>query len=227
VFVLMRVKICGLCTAADAGLAAGSGADYAGVILSPVGPRRQTVGSAAPVYEAATGLKRVGVFVDAEPAEVEAAARELALDVVQLHGSEDPSGVEWLRGRGPWRIWKAIRLRSPAGFAEALRVWPDRVDGLLFDGWSDRGAGGVGEAFDWVSVAPLRAHWPAGLELIVAGGLRPDNVGLVIRTLAPDTVDVSSGVESRPCHKSADLVRAFVEAARAAEEETVARNGSR
>jgi len=226
VHLLMRVKICGLCSMADADMAAGAGAEYAGVILSPVGPRQQTVELAAKVFAAATGMKRVGVFVDAEPAELEAAAWRLDLDVLQLHGSEDPTVVERLRGAGSWRIWKAIRLRSPAGFEEAVRVWSGRVDGLLFDGWSERGHGGVGADFDWHAIAPLRERWPPGLELIVAGGLRPANVGLAIRTLAPDTVDVSSGVESRPCHKSADLLRAFVQAARAAEQGTVARNGS-
>jgi len=223
----MRVKICGLCSAGDARLVARSGADYAGVVLSPVGPRWQTVEAAAEVFGAVPGVSRVGVFVDGDVVAVERAARALDLDVVQLHGSEGAGVVERLRGRGSWRVWKSIRLRSAVGFEEAAQSWVGRVDGLLVEGWSDRGAGGVGAVFDWHAVAERRDCWPGDAELIVAGGLRPENVGLVIRTLAPDTVDVSSGVESGPCHKSEDRVTAFVVNARAAwQEASVARNGS-
>jgi phosphoribosylanthranilate isomerase len=223
----MRVKICGLCSAADARLAADAGADYAGVILSPVGSRRQTVEGAASIFEGAGSLVRVGVFVDADVDTILATAKILGLGVLQLHGAETGDVVDRLRAAGDWRIWKAVRLRTPLDLIEALAKWSGRADGLLLDGWSVRGHGGVGASFAWQDVAPLRDRVPAGMELIVAGGLDPDNVGLAIRTLAPDTVDVSSGVETSPGVKSADRVRAFVKVARASEGRVpVVRNGS-
>ena len=83
-------------------------------------------------------------------------------------------------------------------------------DALLLDG----GRGGTGERFDWAAVAEVRERLPAGLELVVAGGLSPGNVAEAVRLLRPDVVDVSSGVEAEPGRKSPEAVRAFVTAAR-------------
>jgi phosphoribosylanthranilate isomerase len=70
--------------------------------------------------------------------------------------------------------------------------------------------------FDWHEFRPLRSQLPPGLALVVAGGLSPANVGEAIVALQPDVVDVSSGVESAPGRKSAELIHAFVVAARGA-----------
>ena len=90
------------------------------------------------------------------------------------------------------------------------------VVGLHLDGWSERGRGGTGTRFPWEEVAGHRAALAADVRLIVAGGLRPDNVAQVISLLTPDIVDVSSGVESAPGVKDPESIRRFAEVVRAA-----------
>jgi phosphoribosylanthranilate isomerase len=213
---LTAVKFCGMCRAADAAAGAEAGARYVGVILSRVGPRSQTVASAAAIYGAATGALRVGVFVDEPVARVREVAGELGLDVIQLHGAESLESVAALRGR-TWRIWKAVRPRDTGEFLAGLMAWKGRVDGIVVDGWTASGAGGKGTPFPWAAVELHRGRVPAGLELVVAGGLVPENVGDAVRRLRPDVVDVSSGVEAERCVKSDVLMRRFVTAVREAE----------
>jgi phosphoribosylanthranilate isomerase len=168
------------------------------------------------VLDGAPGLARVGVFVDAAEADILATARALTLSVLQLHGSESPAQVAALRAAGPWRVWKAVRPRSADDFRAALERYARVVDGVLVDGWSAEAAGGAGAMFSWNEVARLRPLVPAGIELIVAGGLHPENVAAAIVALRPDAVDVSSGVEETRGIKSEERLRAFVAAARAA-----------
>ncbi len=220
---LMRVKICGVCRPGDAAAAVAAGADYVGVILAPGRARTQSLSQAAAIWSAAPQAMRVGVFVDAAPAELAATARELGLHVLQLHGEEDAALVQAVRAAGQWRVWKAVRPRSGGEFARAAEYWAPLVDGLLVDGWSAEAAGGTGVAFGWDAVAGLRDLVPDNIEFVVAGGLNPGNVAQAVARLAPDTVDVSSGVESERGIKSAERVQAFVQAARSAIPQPAAR----
>lgn len=208
------VKICGVCTPEDAARVADAGSDYLGVILVPGRARSRTEAEAAAIFGAAPGVRRVGVFVDAPAAEIRALTERLRLDVVQLHGAE-PAGLA-ASLRDVCTVWKAVRVRAPATVEAALVDYNGAVDAILLDGWTPDAEGGAGVRFDWGDVARLRDRWPALLRLVAAGGLRPDNVRAVIEALAPDVVDVSSGVESAPGVKSAAAVRGFVAAARAA-----------
>ncbi|MEJ2678231.1 MAG: phosphoribosylanthranilate isomerase [Gemmatimonadota bacterium] len=212
----MKVKICGLCRAEDAAQAVAAGASHVGVVLVPGSPRVQTLESAAAILASAGRAKRVGVFVDEGPDVVRRAGEALRLDVLQLHGVESPDVVADLAEAGPWLVWKAVRPRSAAELDEALRRYGPVADGLLVDGYSAAGAGGVGAAFPWEALEAVRSRVPAGLMLGVAGGLGPDTVGEAVRRLAPDLVDVSSGVEAELCRKDPAKVTAFVTAALAA-----------
>lgn len=212
---LTSVKFCGLCRPVDAAAAAASGAGFAGVILSPAGPRAQTAESAASIWAAAGAAVRVGVFVDEPVERVRALATALGLGVVQLHGTEPQPWVEALRGGG-WQVWKAIRPRDASDFLESLAAWSGRVDGLLVDG-GPAGTGGTGTRFSLEAVEPHRGRVPPAMKLIVAGGLAPGNVGDVVRRLKPDVVDVSSGVEAERCLKSEALMRRFIAEVRAAD----------
>lgn len=209
----VQVKICGLTRRPDAELATASGAQFAGVILAPGGKRSITAEAAGRLFEGLP-LRRVGVFVDAAPAELQRAAAVASLDVVQLHGAESPATAARIRAEGLRRVWKAIRPRSAEEFLSALELYADSVDGLLLDGWSAEAHGGTGTRFPWEAVAVHRDALPESLELIVAGGLSPVNVAAAIELLRPDVVDVSSGVERAPGVKDPAAVPAFVAAVR-------------
>jgi len=226
----MDVKICGVCRAEDARLAADAGATWLGVILAPGRTRTQTVDRAGAIFDAAP-LRRAGVFVDAPAQDVERTARDLSLDAVQLHGDESPEYVAALRDLVSCEVWKVVRVRDPGDLPSVIGAYagsgdprlargPQRrertgVDAVLLDGWSPDAHGGVGVRFDWAAVARVI---PRDVRVIVAGGLTPDNVGAAVSLLRPAMVDVSSGVEEAPGRKSPGRVHAFIAAARGVKE---------
>jgi phosphoribosylanthranilate isomerase len=211
--VSVAVKICGVCSAADAAMAAAAGADYLGVILAPGYGRTREIAAAADIF-AGADVRRVGVFVDPQLDEVLRAVDRLELDVVQLHGRETPGFMSRLLGTSVL-IWKRIPVRVPADL-ETAADFAGIVHGILLEGETARGTGGVGAAFDWAAAAVARGRVPHGLSVVLAGGLDPDNVGGAVAQLRPDVVDVSSGVEVTLGRKSADRVHAFIAAARGA-----------
>lgn len=212
----VEVKVCGLCRPEDAAVAADAGADYLGVVLARGYRRTRSVSEAAAIFGQGRGAARVGVFVDAPLPELLDAAGRLALDVVQLHGSESADYAAQVRAAGPWRVWKAVRPRAGAEFAAGVARYRDVVHGVLVDGWSPEAAGGTGTRFPWDAVAAEREGLRGAPRLIVAGGLTPENVTEAIARLAPDVADVSSGVERSVGEKDPMRVRAFVEAVRRA-----------
>jgi phosphoribosylanthranilate isomerase len=207
------VKVCGVCRAEDARVAVEAGAAFIGVILAPGRLRSRTAAQAAAIFES-VAARRVGVFVDAEAAEVAEAAQRLSLDAVQLHGDESVDLVRRIRAAVACDVWKALRVRDGAALARAADAYGGAADALLLDGWSPGAHGGAGVRFDWSAVAA--AGLPAGVPLIVAGGLTADNVAAAVALLQPSLVDVSSGVETEPGRKSAEKIHAFIAAARGA-----------
>lgn len=207
-----EVKICGLGRLADARVAEEAGADYLGVVFAP-SPRQRSEDEARRIWQEARA-RRVGVFADAHEDELLGQARRLDLSVVQLHGSEDPEYCRRVSAAGVWQTWKAVRLRAGEDLDPIVESYAPVVDGLLLEGWSPRGRGGVGARFDWSLAARAREAWPVGLGLILAGGLDPANVAAAIESVRPEIVDVSSGVESALGVKDPDAVRSFVAAVR-------------
>ena len=203
-----RVKICGVTTVEDGLMAVEAGADAVGLVLWGASPRAITVEQARSIASALpAGVDRVGVFVDPAREEVARAVAEIGLDVVQLHGQEPP---EMCRGLGA-RVWKAIGVGAGFRAEDALR-YEAVADGILVDTRVAGAApGGTGRVFDWSVARSLRGRVRF---LVLAGGLRPDNVAEAVVAVAPDGVDVSSGVESAPGRKDRERVRAFVRAAR-------------
>ena len=208
------VKICGVCRPEDAREAVSAGATHVGVIRVPGSPRARSLDEAAAICAAAVGARRVGVYVDADTATILDEAALLGLDVIQLHGAEDPDRVSQLRAGG-LEVWKVVKPATPEELLEAARRY-GAADLLLVEGRSDRGHGGVGARFDWEGVGAARDGLPPGTRLGVGGGLTPENVAEAIRRLRPALVDVSSGVEGVPGRKDPGRVRAFIEAARSA-----------
>ncbi|MDQ3555312.1 MAG: phosphoribosylanthranilate isomerase [Gemmatimonadota bacterium] len=210
-----RIKICGITRRQDAEEAAAAGAELLGVILAPGGRRSVAPARAAELLRDLP-VRRVGVWVDASLDGLRREAEAAEVDVVQLHGDEDPTRVAQLREEGRWEVWKALRPRDGAEFVALLERYAGAADALLLDGWSPAAQGGVGARLPLDEIVDQLASAPAGAKLIAAGGLRAENVGEVVLRLRPHGVDVSSGVESAPGVKDRALLRGFVAAARRA-----------
>jgi phosphoribosylanthranilate isomerase len=180
-----------------------------GAILSP-GFRRSVEPEVAARFPEVSGRPLVAVTVDADVTWLVDVAERTGASVLQLHGDEPVERLAELRSAGEWELWKALRVRSADEVRAALDRFGDSADGLVLDGWHPEHRGGSGIRFPWDLVEPLRSEFPAGLRFIAAGGLQPDNVGEAVRRLAPDVVDVSSGVEIEHGIKDPARVRAFI-----------------
>jgi phosphoribosylanthranilate isomerase len=215
-----RIKICGVMRPEDAAAACALGADAIGMIFHPASPRNISVERARLVMEqVAPFVTPVGVFVDAAAPQIEDVAVALGLRVVQLNGKETPADVVAL---SPLRVIKAIRVVR-GELAAALTPWAGVTNliGVLMEPGGTSEPGGTGVANDWTEVIDAqRAGAFANLPpLIAAGGLRPENVGEVARTVRPFAVDVSSGVEVERGVKSQEKIAAFVRNVRATDAE--------
>ena len=213
-----RVKICGVMRPEDAAAACARGADAIGMIFDPASPRNIPIDRARLVMErVAPFVTPVGVFVDACAAQIKEAAAALGLRVVQLNGNQTPADVAAL---APLRVIKAIRVVR-GGLAAALTPWVGVTNliGLVMEPGGTNEPGGTGVANDWAEVIEAqRAGAFANLPpLIAAGGLTPENVGEVVRTVRPFAVDVSSGVEVERGVKSPEKTAAFIRNVRAAD----------
>ena len=212
-----QVKICGICSVEDARAAEQLGASFLGMILSQ-GFGRSLLPDQAVGIARAVDTPVVAVLVDESVDEAERIAMLVGVSVIQLHGEESVTFVQELRTRGDWAIWKAVRVKEPGNVTRALSEYGSAVDGLLLDTWHSERRGGGGIAFAWEEFSSLSEAFPPEVQLIVAGGLTPDNVEGAVRVLSPDVVDVSSGVELSPRVKDHDLIRAFVRNARTKED---------
>jgi len=208
----IRVKICGLRTAADVDAVARAGAAYAGFVFFPRSPRHLTLAEARIAALAAPpGLAKVALTVDAGDADLDAIVEAVPLDMLQLHGHETPDRVAQVRARYGLPVMKAVGVADD-GDLLAIADYLAVADQVLIDAKPPRGAdlpGGNGLAFDWRLLAGRR--WPK--PWMLAGGLTAANVAEAVRLTGARQVDVSSGVESAPGVKDELLIAAFVAAA--------------
>ena len=209
---LAKVKFCGMTRPQDAALAAEIGASYIGVIFAE-SPRRVTPALAKEIFASAgANVKRVGVFGTNAPDEIARASEEAGLDVVQLHADPTTSDVNAIRRKFRGEVWAAIRVSGTHIPADAEMLF-DTADAIVLDARSEQRLGGTGEALPWSDLAVDLARDRRSSAVVLAGGLKPSNVESAIRTLAPDVVDVSSGVERAPGIKDPWLMREFYAAA--------------
>ncbi|MEM9569234.1 MAG: phosphoribosylanthranilate isomerase [Cyanobacteria bacterium P01_E01_bin.34] len=139
-------------------------------------------------------VQTIGVFVDEQPERVCDITRRCGLSGVQLHGDESVDYCQRLRELLPTtKFIKAMRLRQAADLAR-LTTYDDVADAYLIDAYHPKQAGGTGLKADWTLLQDFRPLRP----WLLAGGLTPENVGEAIAALAPDGVDLSSGVEVQP-----------------------------
>jgi phosphoribosylanthranilate isomerase len=192
-------------------MAAALGAQYVGVIFAG-GPRHQSVESAMRILDAAPAtLKRVGVVSGQTVDEIANLVRVLGLHAVQLHADPGPRRVRDVRAAIGVDTWAVLRLAGatlPATFAEVAAA----ADAIVLDARVPSGLGGSGIALPWLDLARMLTTRRGQPRIVLAGGLRPENVGEAIAVLEPDVVDVSSGIESAPGIKDHERMRAFRDA---------------
>jgi phosphoribosylanthranilate isomerase len=201
----VRVKICGITRVEDALAAAAAGADAIGLVFYADSPRAVGVEQARAIIAALPPfVTTVGLFVDAGRDELAHILASVPLDLLQFHGDES---AEQCEGLGRPYI-KALRVRAGDDIVARVADYPG-AQGILLDAYVEGVPGGTGEAFDWSLI-------PQGLSkpLILAGGLRPDNVASAVARVRPYAVDVSGGVEASKGIKDAQKVGAFIRAAR-------------
>lgn len=211
----IRVKICGLKSAADVHAVSAAGAAYAGFNFFAKSPRSVTIDQArALAVEAPLGLCKVALVVDADDAALDAIINAVPLDMIQLHGKETPPRVAEIRARYGLPVMKAIGVASEADL-DNLLDYSLVSDQILIDAKAPKDAvlpGGNGLTFDWRLLVGRKWIKP----WMLAGGLTADNVAQAVRLTGAKQVDVASGVESAPGVKDAAMIDAFVRAAGAA-----------
>lgn len=218
-----RVKICGVCRVEDAIAAARLGADAIGMVFHAPSPRNVSLALAADILRALPPfVTPVGLFVDASPEAISDVTGRLGLRHVQLHGRETPETIAAVRGT----VIKAMRVdpHTLPRELDALRQAMSRLSlhhlrGLVLETSATAEPGGTGVPNDWVTIRRLMDEGAFdGLPpIIAAGGLTPETVGDVVRTLRPWAVDVSSGVESARGQKSQEKLRDFFAAVHGAD----------
>jgi phosphoribosylanthranilate isomerase len=210
------VKICGLSTPESLEWALSAGADLVGFVHFPKSPRHVSADVAAALARQVGGrAKTVVLTVDASDDLLDQLVATIAPDAIQLHGHETPARVADVRQRLGRTVIKALGIGS-AEDAAAAHVYAGTADLLLYDAKPPKDAtrpGGLGVTFDWSLLAGVPTPF------LLSGGLDPTNVDDAVRRVHPSGVDVSSGVESAPGQKNEARIRAFVAAARAANEE--------
>jgi len=208
-----RVKICGLTTAAAVDAAVIGGASHIGLVFVESSVRAVVVEQAAALaarVPAHVGI--VALFASPSPDAVQRAVAAMRIDIIQLHGDEDPGFAAMIGTQTGCDVWKAINIAGARDLDRAT-AYREVVARMLYDAAPRAGmTGGTGHRFDWAVLNGFAHPLPWAL----AGGLDADNVADAIRTTRAPLVDVSSGVESAPGIKDVDKIAAFLRAAASA-----------
>lgn len=200
-----KVKICGIRSIADAESVASAGADAIGLVFYEPSPRHvPDLGLAAEIAMAVGPFTSVvGLFVDAEVAEVERILKTVPLNLLQFHGNENARYCE--QYSHPYM--KALRMKPGLDVLEVASEYSS-ARGILLDTYVKGVPGGTGERFNWAEVPPSLKN------VVLAGGLTAENVAHAVKSVKPYAVDVSGGVESTPGKKDANKIRAFISEAK-------------
>ena len=202
----MKVKVCGITSYEDAAMALDNGVDALGFNFFPPSPRYLKPADARSIIRRLPPFAiTVGLFVNvANEDRVSEMARIAGVQVLQLHGDETP---EYCKRLADWPLIKVLRI-DKSGIPQNLEEYS--VQGFLLDTRDDALFGGTGKSFDWDLARSIKRFRP----IILAGGLRPDNVREAIRVVAPYGVDVCSGVESAPGKKDRSKLMQFMKEVR-------------
>ncbi|MCW8910860.1 MAG: phosphoribosylanthranilate isomerase [Gammaproteobacteria bacterium] len=196
-----RVKICGMTRPEDALTAARLGVDAIGLVFYEKSPRNVSLEQAQQICSVLPAfVTRVALFLDPDTLLVTQVLGTLDIDLIQFHGSES---AEFCASFNRPYI-KALGMSGQHDLTEQADIYRDAC-GLLLDSHVMGAAGGTGEAFDWKIIPESLRH-----SIILAGGLKPDNVAEAIRKVRPFAVDLSSGVEAEPGIKDSALMAQLI-----------------
>ena len=216
-----KVKMCGISKIETIPAVIEANPDYMGLVFAP-SKRQVTVDQAKTLVEELhkqyanrynrdaeqysnqtlihqESIKTVGVFVNETVESLLKIAKEVKLDVIQLHGDEDESFIQTLKEQSNVEVWKAVQVRSAA---DAEKWIDSSADMLLFDAYHKDERGGTGEVFDWSSLDEFERPF------MLAGGIDSTNVARAIRTVRPYGIDISSGIETEGV-KDNEKMKAF------------------
>lgn len=203
-------KVCGLTRPADAARAVRLGASYLGVVFAE-SPRQVGTAAARDIVAASDGVPVIGVFVDASADEILRQRDRAGLAGAQLHGDYATAVRERL-SREELEVWSVLRIAGEQDL-EGLSELAQGAVVVLVEPRVAGAHGGTGTALPLELAALARARL-GDVRMALAGGLRPETVERAIALVRPDIVDVSSGVESAPGIKDADLLARFMEVTR-------------
>ncbi len=203
---MIKVKVCGITNLEDARAAIEAGADALGFVFAPSPRQVHPAKVSEIVSQLPPFICKVGVFVDADLESITGIMAMCHLDLAQLHGAESPDLCEKLFPRAI----KSFRVKD----SKVLDILPQyKACAYLLDSFSPVMAGGTGSVFDWDIARDANRYG----NIILSGGLTPENICQAVVKVRPFAVDVSSGVEAHPGRKDYGKLRAFVKAAKQTE----------
>ena len=212
------IKICGTTNVQDAKESLQAGASAIGFIFAPSPRRVDIFGAAGILAELTEDIETVGVFVNEHPRRIGEIVSQVACTGIQLHGDEPPEDMkEYRRTLGGRQIIKTLHakeLLQEGGEEKLDKYLAADIDAILLDSGSADEPGGTGKPFEWERAVPLAKKISGVMQVIIAGGLTPENVVEAIEVFQPWGVDVVSGVEFEPGKKSSTKLRHFIAAVR-------------
>ena len=213
------VKICGLSTPETLDVALDAGADMVGFVFFPPSPRHLDFDTARDLGKHVRHRAvKVALTVNADDATLANIVEVLQPDILQLHGREAVARLRDIKRKFGLQVMKAVAVETAADLA-SLPVYAAVADRILFDAVAPKEAtrpGGLGAVFDWHVLENLDLKLP----FVVSGGLNAGNVAEALRVTRAGGVDVSSGVERTPGIKDPEMIRSFIRAVRAVENDT-------
>ena len=202
-----RAKICGITRIEDIHSAVNAGVDAIGFVFYAPSPRSVTIEQAKelakhiPAY-----VQIVGLFVNATADEVTQVLVHVPLDMLQFHGDETAEQCQQIAAQTKRRWYKAIQVKPELDVINTIKSYQHAgASAVLLDAWHPELKGGTGHQFDWSQFPTLN------VPLILAGGLKPENIEDAIKTTWAYAVDVSGGVESAKGIKDQQLIEKFMQ----------------
>ena len=202
-----RAKICGITRIQDIQSAVNAGADAIGFVFFPPSPRSVNTAQAKELIQHVPAyVQTVGLFVNASADEILQILKDVPLDILQFHGDETPEQCQRIAAQAGRRWYKAIQVKPDLDVITEIQNYQAAgASAVLLDAWHPELKGGTGHSFDWSQFPKL------DIPLILAGGLKPENVEDAIKTTQAFAVDVSGGVESAKGIKDQQLIERFMQ----------------